>query len=321
MALSNPGGVGEEGVLVISGGRNEYMANLNTVELIGSRSSCLLTPSVVPKMPIMIYDHMILFVQNRILYCGGHNRPNLLSRKCHYLEAGERAWREAADLPAPLMTAAKVSAGNKIYLLGGWTEGPVNTTFVYDPSSNSWSAGVTLTSQRISACAASYNGAIYITGGKRTKVGAASNQLDTVERLNPATETAWTALPSLVNKRSQHGCFVFKIKGKNVLVVAGGVGDSPAVSSSVEMLDLDDPAGKWEITGSLPVPRCCWPQMGMVGSQLAVISGELIPSDSFDLLDSQGEKWEAAGYRLHEKRGQASATALPPAFVTCPSQG
>ncbi len=25
-------------------------------------------------MPLMIYDHMLLFLQNRILYCGGHNR-------------------------------------------------------------------------------------------------------------------------------------------------------------------------------------------------------------------------------------------------------
>jgi len=29
-----------------------------------------------------------------------------------------------------------------------------------------------------------------------------------------------------------------------VLVVAGGVGDTPAVSSTVEMLDLDTPAGQ-----------------------------------------------------------------------------
>jgi hypothetical protein len=32
-------------------------------------------------------------------------------------------------------------------------------------------------------------------------MGSASNQLDTVERMNPVTETAWTPLPSLINKR------------------------------------------------------------------------------------------------------------------------
>jgi hypothetical protein len=34
-------------------------------------------------------------------------------------------------------------------------------------------------------------------------MGSASNQLDTVERMNPVTETAWTPLPSLINKRKR----------------------------------------------------------------------------------------------------------------------
>jgi hypothetical protein len=25
-------------------------------------------------MPLMIYDHMLLFVQNNLIFCGGHNR-------------------------------------------------------------------------------------------------------------------------------------------------------------------------------------------------------------------------------------------------------
>jgi hypothetical protein len=45
----------------------------------------------------------------------------------------------------------------------------VNTTYVYDPSLNSWYVGISLTSQRISPCAAVYNGAIYITGFKLLK--------------------------------------------------------------------------------------------------------------------------------------------------------
>jgi len=45
--------------------------------------------------------------------------------------------------------------------------GPVATTYVYDTNLNSWSAGTALTSNRISPCAAVYNGAIYITGGRR----------------------------------------------------------------------------------------------------------------------------------------------------------
>jgi hypothetical protein len=40
---------------------------------------------------------------------------------------------------------------------------------VYESATNSWSAGVTLTSQRISACAAVYNGVIYITGDDNIK--------------------------------------------------------------------------------------------------------------------------------------------------------
>jgi hypothetical protein len=42
---------------------------------------------------------------------------------------------------------------------------------------------------------------IFFTGGKKTKVGSASNQLDTVEMWNPVTSNTWTTLPSLINKR------------------------------------------------------------------------------------------------------------------------
>ncbi len=46
-------------------------------------------------------------------------RPNLLSSKCHYLDASEKVWREGADLPAPLMNSAKVAQSPQLWHFDG----------------------------------------------------------------------------------------------------------------------------------------------------------------------------------------------------------
>lgn len=82
---------------LLTGGRNEYMSNEKSVEMIGklyhlfqinkiycfymlnfsgSSSGCLLTPTTLPPLPIAIYDHMAIFVDNSILVCGGHTRSD-----------------------------------------------------------------------------------------------------------------------------------------------------------------------------------------------------------------------------------------------------
>ena len=68
----------EDSTFIISGGRNEFMINLNTVEKIELKSSCKLTPKILKRMPFAIYDHMSFFVKDKFIFCGGHKRPGVV---------------------------------------------------------------------------------------------------------------------------------------------------------------------------------------------------------------------------------------------------
>ena len=68
----------EDSTFIISGGRNEFMINLNTVEKIELKSSCKLTPKILKRMPFAIYDHMSFFVKDKFIFCGGHKRPSVV---------------------------------------------------------------------------------------------------------------------------------------------------------------------------------------------------------------------------------------------------
>ena len=63
---------------VISGGRDPFMRNLNTIEKVELGGSCKLTPKKFKKMPFAVYDHMSFYVSDQFIFCGGHKRPGVV---------------------------------------------------------------------------------------------------------------------------------------------------------------------------------------------------------------------------------------------------
>ena len=63
---------------VISGGRDPFMRNLNTIEKVELGGSCKLTPKKFKKMPFAVYDHMTFYVSDQFIFCGGHKRPGVV---------------------------------------------------------------------------------------------------------------------------------------------------------------------------------------------------------------------------------------------------
>ena len=76
--------------------------------------------------------------------------------------------------------------------------------------------------------------------------------------------------------------------------MAGGIGNGiEQVSSTVEFLDLAKKK-KWDLLASLKKPRCCWPQLGFLGSSnndLLILSGEETPSKSVESFNLTSEAW------------------------------
>ena len=58
-------------------------------------------------------------------------------------------------------------------------------------------------------------------------------------------------------------------------------------------------------------PRCCWPQMGTIGRNIYIISGERSPSDTIEKLNGVSLAWELSPMTLPQKRGQSRAVFMP----------
>lgn len=97
-------------------------------------------------------------------------------------------WRFIADPPVLVTDAALVSQGGLLYLIGGCDASftAVNNVQIYNPKTNSWSAGPSMPTARASLAAAGVGGAIYAIGGLG---GEGQPNLDVVEGLDVAHGT------------------------------------------------------------------------------------------------------------------------------------
>jgi len=133
----------------------------------------------------------------------------------------ESPWISKAPMPHARTQFAVAASGGRAYVVGGELmgtgviPGPDSALVdIYDPASNTWSAGVPLPTARKSPAAASVNGIIYVIGGKNLD---APGGLSTVEAYDPAT-AQWTTKTPMPTPRS--GAAAAVINGR--ICVMGG---------------------------------------------------------------------------------------------------
>ena len=173
-----------------------------------------------------------------------------------------------------------------------------------------------MSTARFSPCAAVHAGVIYVTGGANSANSSADDaengataDLDSAEMYDVKKGRGWIAMPNMNRKRRHHACAVLGGNGGGGdgtrLVVAGGSGVFDAVQTSVEMLDLGSDDGGWiEMAVGLAKPRCCWPQMGLLGGNLVIMGGEEEAGDSLETWD--GQQWAQSEVKTPQKREMRS---------------
>jgi len=164
---------------------------------------------------------------------GGWNVSNSASASLtrhDRLAAGATTWTSAAPLATARNAAGAAVIGGRLYVVGGRSPGirandqtSLASTEVYDPATNTWSAGVPLPTARGSLAVAALGGRLYAMGGESTP-GTVS---DAVERFDPATGT-WTTLTAMPLRA--HGLAVVAV-GDSLYVMGGFTGASDAVGS------------------------------------------------------------------------------------------
>jgi hypothetical protein len=98
-------------------------------------------------------------------------------------------WFSMAPMPTARYRLAAATVNGKIYAIGGYNGGYLNTVEVYDPSANTWSTAPPMPTARYELAAAVVNGKIYAIRGYN------GGYLNTVEVYDPSTNTWSTAAP------------------------------------------------------------------------------------------------------------------------------
>ena len=166
------------------------------------------------------------------------------------LYAGSGFWTDKKALPTPTSDFQAVSAGDKIYLIGGQnkTGGGLDTLIEYDTALEKYKVLPSMPAPRMRFGAAIHAGKIYVIGGL---VSDGIDFLKTTFIYDIAKKT-WSTGPELTTSRSDT-CAAAANDGK-IYVVAGYTTDY-ATLKSVEMLDTTATTLKWSAAPDLPDKR------------------------------------------------------------------
>jgi N-acetylneuraminic acid mutarotase len=124
-------------------------------------------------------------------------------------------------------TATLLSSG-KVLVAGGDQPGPLVSSEVYDPATNSWAAATPMAvGRRAHAAALLPSGKVLIAGGLGTNSPMAASEV-----YDPATNS-WSSTDSMTSTRNYHTATA--LSSGEVLVTGGYTALHSAVTSSTEL--------------------------------------------------------------------------------------
>ena len=191
----------------------------------------------------------------------------------------ELAWRRIADAPTERQEVAAAVVGGKIYVVGGLvSNGATAAVEIYDPASDSWTAGPPLPLALHHAMAAEQGGRLFVMGGfALSRGGAAVRDVFILE------DGRWRDGPPL---RRARGAGAAANVGGRIVVVGGIAGDRHV--GPVEILD----EGAWHDGASIPNLR---DHLGAAtqGSLLYAVGGRRGGDHfgTFDVYDLATDRW------------------------------
>jgi hypothetical protein len=161
-------------------------------------------------------------------------------------------WTAKTPMPNPRQDFAVATSGGLVYVIGGELlgtgtfPGPASAlVHIYDPATDSWSAGAPLPTARRNLAAATVNGVIYVIGGQ-TDVALDST---IVEAFDPAAPVpAWSTMAPMTTPR--RAAAATALNGQ--VCVFGGQSSGNTISS-VEC--FDPVANTWSPGPDMPTAR------------------------------------------------------------------
>ena len=224
-----------------------------------------------PDMPTPRSEAAVASIGTRIYTVGG--APGALNIVEIY-DAADAMWvsskkdgsSSVAPLPVGLNYAAADSYNGKLYVVGGFLEGRIASTylFVYDPIENTWTRGADMPTPRAALTAKIINGILYAVGGTNEN----SSALNVVEAYN-VSNNRWTINLDPMPTARQHLSSAV-VEGK-LYVTGGRISDPSTNLNSTEQ--FDPKLSSWTILTDMPSKRSDL-AVAAIGDEIYVFGGE-----------------------------------------------
>ncbi|MCI0434022.1 MAG: hypothetical protein L0271_10265 [Gemmatimonadetes bacterium] len=229
------------------------------------------------------------------------------------------SWSVANPMPTAREGLAAAVVGGKIYTIGGdatfdWCSPGKSVVEIYDPASDSWSAGSAMPTPRNLLAAASVGGRIYAFGGCGGR-SRGPGSLAANEEYDPVTNH-WTSKTQMPTPRA--GAAVGVI-GDLIYVVGGGVPWPIDVTTVVEV--YDPATDSWSARPSLQTPRM-FAAAAVVDEKLFVMGGSVGNSREsvVEMYDPDAYQWVYRA-RMPRSSGPLSAVVLDGRIYVTASYG
>jgi N-acetylneuraminic acid mutarotase len=269
------------------------------------------------KKPMPLASHHVSFTEHKgkIYAFGGFVLPQSgppawvpIDNAWEYDPAND-SWRALAPLPTKRGSPVAVSAGDKMYVIGGAVTGPgqsavhparphtsVGTVEEYDPAANTWRVRAAMPTPRNHMVGGAIGGKIYVASGRvgGAFISGGSSNVGVIEAYDPATDTWSQALARMANARSAGAGAVYNGK----LYITGGEYQEPGMMATFRSLEAYDPAANtWQTLQPMPVSRHGLAG-AVVGNRLHMVSGDVqsagtgvhVHTDEHDAYDLGSEK-------------------------------
>lgn len=244
-----------------------------------------------PRLPEPRHHPMLVAIDNRLLAMGGftidaqgvwHNSVDVYELQANpempeksILQHGH--WQKVAQLPAPLAETLSAVHEGKVHLATGrtpinaeknsqWIEQTdVNTHYIFDLQTLTWSQGAAVPTARNSACSVQANGNWHTIAGRTV----AGGNLSSHEVYNFATKK-WQTLAPLPQAQGGLACAAHK---QHIYVFGGEYFDNGG-GVYAEVWQYNIATDKWHAAGTMPKPRHGLGALSVAGD-IYVIAGAL----------------------------------------------
>lgn len=209
---------------------------------------------------------------------------------------GVSTWKKLPDVPAYINHPGVVAANNKIYVVGGFDPigirlrwlmfadwKPLNSVYIYDIASATWSRGVDMPVRRGAGGVAANDTAIWYTGGINEE-----KEINNKFHYFSFNDSQWRQLPDMPTARDH---MRMEFANGKLYALSGRKDD---LRKNLGAVEVYDPAtARWSSVDNIPTPRGGFGSIA-VGKYIYTFGGESFYDcfDELERLDTETGKWE-----------------------------